>query len=113
MIDPNVPEEVREARRALWAELTPQHFAGWQHNLITAAFFQHLEDRYTASRELVADIVEGFAVGDAQANPLRDLGVLRGELGLLKVLRGIDLSVIQGFYGQEPAVDQAEDRQDE
>lgn len=94
-------------------EIGKQEWAQWQHNPITAAYLQFMEDQIALWRELAADIVEMGAFEERAAHEDRNLDVVRGKLLAVRQLRGITLETIQGFYGKEPAVEAEPESQDE
>jgi hypothetical protein len=102
MIDDLSPEGVAQAKRETMLGLSPQEFALWLHNPITAGFFQFMDDQIASWREMAADLVEAgaFTVGARSQDQNPD--VVRGRIVALKELRQITVQTIQGAYGQEP-----------
>lgn len=84
----------------LWLEMNEIEYRQWQHNPITAAYLQFLDDQIADWRETAADLLEAgaFRMGDAHED--RNPDVVRGKLLAIKMLRGITLSEIQGAYGK-------------
>lgn len=102
MTDDLSAEGVAQSKRRAALDMTEQAFKLWQHEPITAAFFQYLDDQVVAFREVAADLVEAGAF-TAHAKPeLQNPDVVRGQIVALKQLRQITAQTIQGFYGQEP-----------
>lgn len=102
-----------EKPSSILLEIGKQEFAQWQHNPITKGFLQFMEDQVESWRELVADVVELGAYEKGAAHEDRNLEVVRGKIIAMRQLRGITLEGIQGFYGQEPAVEAAPESTDE
>lgn len=94
-------------------EIGEQEFMLWQHNPISAAYLQFLDDQVAVWREIAADLLEAgaFRLGDPAED--RNPDVVRGKLLALRELRGITLTDIQGFYGKEPPVESQGDQQHE
>ncbi len=88
-----------------------QEFRLWQHEPITRAFLQYLDDQVANWRELAADIVEigGFTAGDRLEG--RNPDVVRGKIVALKELRRLTLAEIQDFY-REATRDSQDDQAD-
>jgi hypothetical protein len=99
---------LKEARSVL-CEIKEQEWMLWQHNPITAAYLQFMDDQIAAWRELGMDLLEGgaFRLGDPSAD--RNPDVVRGQLLAARGLRGITLGQIQAFYADQEPADEAED----
>lgn len=94
-------------------EIGPQEYAQWQHNPISAAFLQFMDDQILVWREVAADIVEVGAYEQGASHEDRNLDVVRGKIIAMRQLRGISLEDIQGFYGKEPVVEAEPESNDE
>lgn len=94
-------------RRRLLLEMSPEHYGGWLHQPVTAAYHQFLEDQLALWRSLAVDLLEGGAYRLNDPHEDRNPDVVRGKLLTLKSLRRITLTEIQGFYGQS-APDESE-----
>lgn len=94
-------------------EIGPQDFAQWQHNPITKGFLQFMDDTIAEWRSVAADALEAGLLNDSNVYEDSNIGVLRGKLVAMRMLRGITLEGIQGFYGQEPAVEAEPESDDE
>lgn len=106
MSDPT-PESLATLRRGQLLAMSEQEFRLWQHSPATAAFLQYLDDQIAAFRDLAADLVEAGAFSPGARAELQNPDVVRGQILATKMLRGISLADIQGFYGQE-AVEQTQ-----
>lgn len=94
-------------------EISSTEWALWQHNPITAAYLQFMEDQVAVWRELSADLLEAGAYRLNDAHEDRNPDVMRGKLVALKQLRGITLEAIQGFYGKARPQESEEEQPDE
>lgn len=90
-----------------------QEFLLWMHNPITKGFFQFVDDSLALWRANAVDLLESGAFRLNDPHEDRNPDVVRGKLIAFRELRGITLERIQGFYGQEPAVEAEEEQADE
>lgn len=113
-IDALEPDTLTTARRQLFLDMSPTEFRMWQHNPITAAYLQYLDDVIANWRDLAADLLEAGAYRLGDPHEDRNPDVVRGQLVALRKLRQISLEDIQGFYGKVPEeVDQSPSQDDQ
>lgn len=109
MPDDLSPEAVAQAKRQTALDMSDQGFRMWQHEPITAAFFQFLEDRVLAARETAADLVEQGRFVPGARPELQNPDVVRGQILALRELHKVTAQTIHDFYGKEmPEEDQAD-----
>lgn len=111
MTDANpTPESLAAARRRILAEMSSEAFRLWQHNPVTASFFQYLLDLVADFRSTAADLLENGLYTEHAQHPDKNPDVVRGRILALRDLHQITLEDIQGLYGIEPH--SQDDRQD-
>ena len=95
--------------KELFAEMSQESWASWQHSPITKAFFDFLEAQHADWRQIAADLVEYGHLKPGAEHEDQNIDVVRGKLATLRLLRGIGLSDIQRFYGVEKEPDAVEE----
>lgn len=106
MTDALTPENFVTLRRQQLLDLSAAEFRMWQHNPITAAYLQFLDDQIAEWRSLAADLVENGAFQLRDPHEDKNPDVVRGRIRAVRELRDIDIESIHRFYGQEPEDDE-------
>lgn len=96
------PASLTAARRRILVEMDAEAFKLWQHNPVTAAFFQYLLDLVDDFRATAADLLENGLYEVHAQHPDKNPDVVRGRILTLRDLHQITLEDIQGLYGVVP-----------
>ena len=95
------PESLAIIRRERLRTMGDQEWALWLHDPVTASYLQYMDDQIAFYREAVADLLEQGLFAQGHQHQDRNPDVIRGQIVMLRQLRGITAHDMRSFYGQE------------
>ena len=99
------PESLAIIRRERLRTMGDQEWALWLHDPVTSAYLQYMDDQIAFFRDSIADMMEQGLFVQGHQHQDRNPDVMRGQIVMLRQLRGLSAEAMRSFYGQESPAD--------